>query len=115
MDSSDADSWVDAAPTSGRDQSCAFCATQDVAWVHPLARDLVAYCVYGKGHTLPTFWVLCDRCEQMYAAGDVDAAVQVMRSSDGWSWVADEEVAECIRQPLEVFRRSDLGARPLTR
>jgi hypothetical protein len=109
------DARVDAAPTYGRGQSCAFCGFETVAWVHPLAVDLVAYREYGKGHTLPTFWALCDRCEEIHASGNADAAVDVMRSSDGWSWVADEDVAECIRQPLEVFRRADLGARPLTR
>lgn len=106
----DAPDWVDGAPTSGRGQSCAFYGTQDVVWVHPLASDLVAYRQYGKGYTLPTFWALCDRCEVTYTSGDItDAAVEVMRSSDGWSRVADNDVAECIRQPLEVFRRADLG------
>ncbi len=79
-------------------------------WAHPLADDLVAYREYGKGHTLPTSWALCDRCETIYTSGDDDAAVEVMRSS-AWSWVADDDVAECIRQPLAVFRRADLGAR----
>ncbi len=113
MDLPDDHAWVDGAPTNGRGQSCVFCGTQDVAWVHPLASDLVAYREYGKGHTLPTFWAFCDRCEGIYASGDVEAAVEVMRSSDGWSWVASEDVTECIRQPLEVFRRADLGARRL--
>jgi hypothetical protein len=99
-------------PTSRHAQSCAFCG-HEVAWVHPLASDLVAYREYGKGHTLPTFWALCDRCEGIYASGDVDAAVEVMRASDAWSWVAVEDVDECIRKPLDVFRRADLGARRL--
>jgi hypothetical protein len=101
--------WVDGAPTSGVGQSCAFCGTRDVAWVHPLARDLLAYREYGNVYTLPTFWALCDRCERVYASGDDDAAVEVMRPSR--SWVADEAVAECIRKPLAVFRRADLGPR----
>jgi hypothetical protein len=111
--SPDPEDWVDGAPTSRRDQSCAFCDHDDVAWVHPLARDLVTYRQYGKGHTLPAFWALCERCEAIYASGDLDAAVEVMRTSDAWSWVAVEDVAECIRQPLEVFARADLGARRL--
>lgn len=105
--------WVDGVPTTGRGQSCAFCGGPHVAWVHPLASDLVAYQEYGKGHTLPTFWALCERCEGVYASGSSEAAVEVMRSSDGWSGVATEDVDECIRQPLEVFRRADLGARRL--
>ncbi|MDH2413913.1 hypothetical protein [Nocardioides sp. CER19] len=114
MSSPDADppDWVDGAPTSRRGQSCAFCGSKDVTWVHPLARDLLTYRVYGDGYTLPTFWTLCDACEVMHASQDLDAAVTVMRSS-GWSWVADEDVAECILKPLAVFRRADLGARRL--
>ena len=95
---------------NGIGQSCAFCGARDVVWVHPLAEDLVAYREYGKGHTLPTSWALCDRCERIYSSGDDDAAVEVMRSSV-WSWVADDDVAECIRKPLAVFRRADLGPR----
>jgi hypothetical protein len=63
--------------------------------------------------TLLTFWALCDRCELIYTSGDAEAAVEVMRSSDGWSWVTAQDVAECIRKPLEVFRRADKGARRL--
>jgi hypothetical protein len=105
--------WVDGAPSSRRGQSCAFCGGSDVAWVHPLANDLVGYRQYGKGHTLPYFWALCDRCELLYTSGNAEAAVEVMRSSDGWRWVTAEDVAECIRKPLEAFRRADKGARRL--
>jgi hypothetical protein len=93
---------------TGVGQVCAFCSTGDVVWAHALAEDLVAYREYGKGHTLPTSWALCDRCEAIYDSGDDDATVEVMRSS-AWSWVSDEDVAECVRQPLTVFRRADLG------
>lgn len=111
--SRDQPGWVDGAPTSRRGQSCAFCGSSDVVWVHPLAGDLVRYRQYGKGHTLPSFWALCDRCELVYASGDAEAAVEVMRSSDGWPSVTAEDVAECIRKPLAVFRRADKGARRL--
>jgi hypothetical protein len=90
-------------------QVCAFCGSRDV-WAHPLAEGLVSYREYDKGHTLPTLWALCDRCEGIYTSGDDDMAVEVMRSS-GWSWVAEEDIAECIRQPLAVFRRADPGPR----
>lgn len=104
---------VDGVPTSRRGQSCAFCAASDVVWVHPLATKLVRYRQNGEEHTLPTFWALCDRCESIYNTGNAQAAIEVMRSSDGWSWVTSEDVAECIEKPLEVFRRADMGARPL--
>jgi hypothetical protein len=105
--------WVDGAPASGRDQSCALCAGQVVTWVHPLAVHLVQYRAFGKGHTLPGFWTLCERREQLYASGDDEAVVEVMKASDGWFWQTEEEVDELVRQPLAVFRRADTGARRL--
>jgi hypothetical protein len=107
--SPDPPGWVDGAPMSGIGQSCVFCGTRDVAWVHPLARDRLAHREYGKGHTLPTFWALCDRCEEVYASGDDDAAVEVVRSN--WSCVEDDDITERIRKPLAVFRGADLGSR----
>jgi hypothetical protein len=81
--------------------------------VHPLAAERVRYRVYGKGHTLPTFWTVCDRCEALYAAGDDDALVELMKASDGWYWSTEADVDEIIRQPLAVFRNADKGARRL--
>jgi hypothetical protein len=107
--SPDPPGWVDGAPTSGIGQSCAFCGTRNVAWVHRLARDRLTYRQYDKGHTLPSFWALCDRCEGVYASGDDDGAIELMRTH--WPYADDEDVAECIRKPLAVFRRADLGAR----
>ena len=104
----DPQDWVDGAPTSVIGQSCAFCGANDVAWVHPLDPESLTYREFGKEYTLPTFWSLCDRCEEIYAAADDDAVVEVMRSST-WAWA--EDVSESIRQPLAVFRRADLGAR----
>lgn len=102
--------WVDGAPTTGRDQSCAFCDDPEVGWVHPLDPDLVRYEEHGREHTLPTFWALCDRCEAIHRDGDVDRAVAVMRAT-AWSWVEDDDVEESLRRPLEVFRRADRGGR----
>lgn len=79
-------------------------------WVHPLARARLTYRQFGKEYTLPTFWSLCDGCEEIYASGDDDGAVEVMRSST-WSWVKEEDVGESIRKPLAVLRQADLGAR----
>lgn len=99
-------------PAAATGQSCAFCSSRDVAWVHPLAEERARYREYGKEHTLPSSWTLCDRCESIYVSGDDDAAVDLMRAS-GWSWVATEDVAECVRGPLAAFRRADLGSRPI--
>ncbi len=110
--SPDPPGWLDG-PKSGIGQSCAFCGTREVAWVHPLASDLVTYWLCGKGHTLPSFWALCDRCEGIYDTADEHAAVEVMRSSGGWSWVDEADVGECVQHALEMFRRADRGARRL--
>jgi hypothetical protein len=90
------------------------CAAQRPTWIHPLDPELVTYRVYGKGHTLPSFWTLCSRCEGRYCAGDFEALVTLtVDESPEWSWEAREDIDECVRQPLRVFQRADLGARHL--
>lgn len=108
--------WISSIPTSGFNQSCAFCTDPKVRWVHALDPALVQYRVYGKGHTLPTFWTVCDRCETLYQAGDEEALLAAMTASPEWSrWTKPADLAEHVRQPLAVFTRADLGARALTR
>lgn len=105
---------MDDLPTSARDQTCAFCGGEPVAWVHPLDPDRVTFRVYGKGHTLPTFWTLCDRCEQLYQSGDVEATVELSKAAQSDSWASERDVDEIVRQPLAVFARADKGARRLS-
>jgi hypothetical protein len=101
-------------PADSHDQSCALCGSTRVAWVHPLDGKLVTYRVYGKGHTLPGFWTTCEDCERRYAAGEDETLVALMRASGGFGPdLLDEHVDEVVRQPLAVFRRADLGTRPL--
>jgi hypothetical protein len=45
---------------------------------------LVEYREFGKGHTLPHFWTLCDPCELPHRSGDEDAMVDVLLGSDMW-------------------------------
>jgi hypothetical protein len=82
--------------------------------VHPLHADLVGYRKYGKGHTLPNFWCICQRCEDLYGAGDDEDLVDIMKASRGWYWDSDDDIEECLRKPLAVFRRADKGARHMT-
>lgn len=107
--------WLGSLPTGAAGQSCAFCDNDAVRWVHALDPKLVQYRVYGKGHTLPTFWTLCDRCEQLYRAGDADAVVTVMMTANQWSsrTRGSDDIDEHVRKPLAVFTRADLGARAL--
>ena len=85
----------------------------DGTWVHPLDPDLVRYREYGKGRTLPGFWALCQRCEELYTGGQDDNLVEIMKSAPGWLWDSPSDIDECLRKPLAVFRHADTGARPL--
>ena len=105
--------WVDGAPTTSWRQSCALCSRADGAWLHPLNPDLVRYRAYSKGHTLPGFWALCERCEDLYLTDQDDQLVEIMKSAPGWLWDSPTDIDECIRKPLAVFRRADQGPRPL--
>jgi hypothetical protein len=100
-------------PRTGRDQSCAFCASVSVEWMHPLDPERVGSRVCGKGHTLPGFWVLCGDCERTYVSGEDEALVRVMKASDAWSGTTPQDEAELIRKPLTAFRAADQGSRRL--
>jgi hypothetical protein len=102
-------------PTGSAGQSCAFCWSTEVPWIHPLDTELVSYRQFGKGHTLPHFWTLCDPCELLYRSGDDGAIVDVILGSERWRGTPPLDVDEEVRQPLAVFRRADRGARPLPR
>jgi len=104
---------ADDLPRNSVDQSCPFCGSTKVTWLHPLDRALVTFTVFGKGHTLPHFWTLCDRCEQLYRAGDDEAILRLAVAEGSWAERTLIDVDEQVRRPFEVFRRADLGARPL--
>jgi hypothetical protein len=102
--------FVDGLPVTGRNQSCGICGDH-ASWVHRLDPDKVTYREYGKGHTLPSFWTLCDSCEQAYQADDLDALVA--RSQEPHEDLSAEDLAETVRKPIEVFAAADLEVRPL--
>ncbi|RNI25140.1 hypothetical protein [Flexivirga caeni] len=101
------DDWVDGAPASPEDQSCAFCDAQDVTWVHPLDADKVEYRAWGKGYTLPSFWALCERCEQLYQAGADEDIVTVMSAAQA-NWTDD--IDEAIRHLTSLGAKADISA-----
>jgi hypothetical protein len=109
--SDDPPDWVDGLPTSAADQSCAFCGSLDVRWVHRLCEDHAAFELHGKAHTLPTFWTLCGACEEVYSSEDDDAAVAVMQPPRA---NAEDDGVEEARVSLAAFRRADLDVRALT-
>ena len=61
--------------------------------------------VYGKGHTLPTFWAACARCEALVSQGEDAALLHLMTYEEG-----DELAREAA---LAAFRASDLGSESL--
>jgi hypothetical protein len=76
--------WIDGAPTSAFDHSCAMCGAAIVEWVHPLAAEHVRFVRYGKDATWASYCTLCDPCERIYASGDDEAVVELMKASDRW-------------------------------
>ena len=104
----DPSDWVDGAPTTGRDETCVFCGSANVTWVHPFDRSKTHYRAHGKPRTLASYWMLCQLCEQIYQTGDDDAAIEAMKNH--WVW---HDIDESLRKPLQTFRRADRGARKL--
>lgn len=93
------------APEHNQDQSCAFCGESRPVFVHRLDPEHVEFRVFGKGHTLPSFWAACTRCEALAATHDDDGLLRLM---------AGEEEDHLSRQAaLTAFRASDLGGHPL--
>ncbi|MEO9236745.1 MAG: hypothetical protein ABI418_01510, partial [Jatrophihabitantaceae bacterium] len=89
--------WLASIPNSGVNQLCAFCRSGAVRWVHALDPALVRYRVYGKGHTLPTFWTVCGRCEALYRSGDENGLIEIMRANAEWErWTTPSDVAEHV-------------------
>jgi len=82
--------------------------------VHPLAAEHVRFARYGKGATWASYCTLCDPCEHIYASGDDEAVVELMKASDRWLWETEQDVDELIRNPLAALRRADKGPRRLT-
>jgi hypothetical protein len=105
--------WRDGLPTRGVGQSCAVCDGRP-SWLHPLRRDRASYADGGGTVTLPGFWTLCDRCEDLYARGRYADLVAVeLTESPRWAETPPIDIGEQIGKHLRAFRAADLGARPL--
>ncbi|MHA3703177.1 hypothetical protein ACXR2U_13445 [Jatrophihabitans sp. YIM 134969] len=106
-------------PRDGRDQSCAVCGVSEVAWVHPLAAAEVTYRRFERGHTLPQYWCICAGCESLHDSGDDDALATRYLETQGGDAARPPEVTaqqwrhEVAEKPVAVWRRADLGARPI--
>ena len=93
------------APEHNQDQTCAFCGVSRPTFLHRLDPAHVQFRVYGKGHTLPTFWAACARCEALVSQGEDAALLHLMTYEEG-----DELAREAA---LAAFRASDLGSESL--
>lgn len=102
----------DGLPDAVTGQSCAFCGGADVVWVHPLSSDRVQFRRFGKDDTSPSFWTLCESCEQLYQEGEDDQLIALMKVAGGWIWQGTD-VEDVLRKPVDVFRETDLGRRPI--
>ncbi len=99
-------------PEAVSGQTCAFCGGVNVVWMHPLATDRVQFRSFGKDDTPPSFWTLCEGCEQLYQNGEDDELIASMKLAGGWIWQG-ADVEDVLRKPVDVFRSADLGRRPI--
>lgn len=96
----------DGLPLTNEDQSCAFCDDEAPTWVHPLDEDLRAFRSEGASWSLPTFWTICQRCEELLAASQDAALARLFFEHEA------DSMDNAIRV-VETFRAADLGAQPL--
>jgi ribosomal protein S14 len=89
-------------PTTNRDQSCAFCGRSRPLFVHRFHLSSIRFRAYGRGRTLPTFWTVCERCEELVINGNDEELLLLMRHQ--------EEDALLRTATLTAFRSADLGA-----
>lgn len=112
---------VDSSGDVWRFSECAFCGQRAAKWVHDLDRTKTDFRKFGKSHTLPDWWGLCQLCEDAYRSGDEDRSVARMMLRDSeWNiyrHMAERaginfDLEENVRKPLRAFRAADLGRRP---
>lgn len=90
---------------SNRDQSCAFCGSERPLFAHRLDPAAVQFRSSDKGYTLPSFWTVCAKCEDLVARGDDDGLLTRMRVTGAHASAEHQHLATA----LVTFRVSDLG------
>lgn len=96
-------------PTTAEDQSCSFCGSPAVTWVHPLHPDRKYFDVCGKQHVMNGFQCVCDGCEALVQRGQpADSELIAARVAQGGDQAGEGDGS--ASQFLEVFRAADLGA-----
>lgn len=89
---------------------CVFCQSPDTVWQHDLDMSLTSFrMMFGKGTIWADSQTLCDRCEQLYNAGEYAA---LARSQTADPPLYDDELADHLIG-LAGFCRADRGVRQL--
>lgn len=96
----------DGLPLTDEDQSCAFCEDEAPTWVHRFDGSKTAFQTESGGSTLPRFWTVCQRCEQLIDSGDDVELARLFHEHEA------DSLLEAI-SVVEVFRGADLGAHPI--
>ena len=96
----------DGLPLTNEDQSCSFCGAEAPGWVHPLDGSKTAFRVEGESWSLPTFWTVCQRCEELIAGGRNAHLAELFREHEA------DSLDEAIRV-VKTFRAADLGAQAI--
>lgn len=92
--------------------SCTFCQSSDTVWQHDLNASLSTFrTMFGKGTVWGNSHKLCDRCEQLYNAGEY-AALARLQTAKPPSY--NDELADHLIG-LAAFCRADRGLRELER
>jgi hypothetical protein len=96
----------DGLPLTNEDQFCAFCDYKAPTWVHRFDRKKTTFQTESGGSTLPTFWTVCQRCEELVDDGDDAELARLFHQQEA------DSLIDALRI-VEVFRGADLGARPI--
>lgn len=96
----------DGLPLTNEDQFCSFCDDKAPTWVHPFEENKTAFQTEWGTSTLPTFWTVCQRCEELVGEGQDAELARLFHEHEA------DSLGEAVRV-VEVFRGADLGAKPI--
>lgn len=96
----------DGLPLTNEDQTCSFCDDGAPTWVHPLDESKTKFETVRGNSTLPSFWTVCQRCEQLIDGGQDDELARLFQENEA------DSMREAIRV-VQVFRVADLGSQPI--
>ena len=87
--------------------ACGVCQTREAVWVHTLDPQLARFRVFSKEHMWGSPISVCNKCEQLLQAADVEALVVADPTS---GTLAGDDLDELVRNGLQALVAADLGA-----